>query len=260
VPTHTTASGYGRITFWTRLIWANLSELPCSAFVCVRGSGRRAAPQCNVQANLAPVLEAVGDGFFRRIDLHRNIVNRDHIDARREKKTPDTRRPGEGQYRPSEPARDWVARSRQRVEPGWLDRGVPAPKQGRRRPVESGSRLAPGPGLRGVVRWRACRVRGRPALCRQRRGGCTAYAGEFQGASPSRFEACLRVWRILAGLSRVLCRLRPWIGPTDGVNDIIRWASSTAVSRSRVRRHDALRASKATHPTAHPRVYFWYLI
>ena len=35
----------------------------------------------NVQANLVAVLEAVGDRFFRRIDLHANIVNRDHIDA-----------------------------------------------------------------------------------------------------------------------------------------------------------------------------------
>ena len=34
----------------------------------------------NVQANLVPVLEAVGDRFFRRIDLHRNIVNRNQGD------------------------------------------------------------------------------------------------------------------------------------------------------------------------------------
>jgi len=35
----------------------------------------------NVQANLVPVFEAVGDRFFRRIDLHRNIVNPNQIDA-----------------------------------------------------------------------------------------------------------------------------------------------------------------------------------
>jgi hypothetical protein len=30
---------------------------------------------------LFPVLEAVGDRFFRRIDLHGNIVSRNQIDA-----------------------------------------------------------------------------------------------------------------------------------------------------------------------------------
>jgi hypothetical protein len=34
----------------------------------------------NVQANLVAVLEAIGDRFFRRIDLHKNIVNRNQGD------------------------------------------------------------------------------------------------------------------------------------------------------------------------------------
>jgi len=70
--------------------------------------------------------------------------------SRREKKTRDTRRPGEGRHQPSEPGRGWEARCRQCVEPGWLDRDVPAPKQGKRQPVESGSRLALGPDLKRV--------------------------------------------------------------------------------------------------------------
>src|SRR5580704_6384113 len=112
-----------------------------------------------------------------------------------------------------------VARCRQRAEPGWLVRDVPGPRQGKRRPVESGPRLAPGPGSRAVVLWRAGRVRVRPVLCRQHREGCTGYVGESQAASLSRSEACLRVWRTLAGLLRVLCR-RPWIEPTDSVHTI----------------------------------------
>jgi hypothetical protein len=43
----------------------------------------------------------------------------------------------------------------------------------------------------------------------------------------------------------------------------IQWAPSTVVvSLSGVRRklwQQAVPTSKATHPTAHPRVYFWYL-
>ena len=115
---------------------------------------------------------------------------------------------------------DRGARCRQRAEPGSLAGDVPGPRQGKRRPVESGPRLAPGPGLKAVVPWRAGRVRVRPVLCRQRRGGCTGYEGESQAAWPSRFEACLRVWRTLAGLLRVLCRRRPWIEPTDSVHNI----------------------------------------
>src|SRR5579863_9976077 len=77
---------------------------------------------------------------------HRKSDRRQH-----EKKTRDTRRPGEERHQPSEPARDWVARCRQCAESGWLAGDVPGPRQGKRRPVESGSRLALGPGLKAVV-------------------------------------------------------------------------------------------------------------
>ena len=90
--------------------------------------------------------------------------------------------------------------------------------------------------------------------------------GESQGASPARFEACLRVWRTLAGLLRLLSRL--WrIEPTDDVHDIrVFYPVGFFNKPCRVLEADAglyARRSrehrKRPTPTAHPRVYFWYV-
>jgi len=76
------------------------------------------------------------------------------------------------------------------------------------------------------------RVRVRPVLCRQLPGGGTGYEGESQSASLSRSGACLRVWRTLAGLLRVLCRRRPPESPTNSGPECIR-ACLTAWSKHR---------------------------
>jgi hypothetical protein len=80
---HITASRYGRMTFWTRWILGEFCQncsvwFACALTVCPQRFDR------NVEPNLVPVLEAIGDSFFRRVDPDRNIVYGSHIDASHE--------------------------------------------------------------------------------------------------------------------------------------------------------------------------------